>query len=105
MAADGLGTARHLTVAPNGDVYVAESHTDVRDPKLIGRISVFDKHGKFLRTIGKTGTGPGEFRTPHALATMEELSQFATDADSSIPFTDDERDNQPANDQAREADS
>jgi hypothetical protein len=51
----------------NGDVYVAESHTDVTAPNLVGRISVFDKNGKFLRTIGKTGTGPGEFRTPHAL--------------------------------------
>jgi sugar lactone lactonase YvrE len=47
---------------------VAESHTDVRDPHLIGRISVFDKNGKFLRIIGQTGTGPGEFRTPHGLA-------------------------------------
>jgi sugar lactone lactonase YvrE len=51
----------------NGDVYVAESHTDVQDPNLVARISVFDRSGKFLRTIGKTGTGPGEFRTPHAL--------------------------------------
>jgi sugar lactone lactonase YvrE len=57
-----------VTDPRNGDIYVAESHRDVRDPNLIGRISVFDKHGKFLRTIGKTGTGPGEFRTPHALA-------------------------------------
>jgi len=40
----------------------------VTDPNLVGRISVFDKKGTFLRTIGKTGTGPGEFRTPHALA-------------------------------------
>jgi DNA-binding beta-propeller fold protein YncE len=57
-----------VTDPANGDVYVAESHTDVTDPNLIGRISVFDKTGKFLRVIGKTGTGPGEFRTPHALA-------------------------------------
>jgi sugar lactone lactonase YvrE len=56
-----------LTDPGNGDIYVAESHTDVSDPNLIGRISVFDKIGKFLRTIGKTGTGPGEFRTPHAI--------------------------------------
>ena len=48
-------------------MYVAESHTDVADPNLIGRISVFDRNGKFLRTIGKAGTGPAEFRTPHAL--------------------------------------
>jgi DNA-binding beta-propeller fold protein YncE len=56
-----------VTDPANGDVYVAESHTDVEDPNLVGRISVFDKTGKFLRVIGKAGTGPGEFRTPHAL--------------------------------------
>lgn len=56
-----------LTDPANGDIYVAESHTDVTAPDLVGRISVFDRNGKFLRTIGKTGTGPGEFRTPHAL--------------------------------------
>jgi DNA-binding beta-propeller fold protein YncE len=56
-----------VTDASSGDVYVAESHTDVAAPNLVGRISVFDKTGKFLRTIGKTGTAPGEFRTPHAL--------------------------------------
>ena len=56
-----------VTDPGNGDVYVAESHTDVTDPNLVGRISVFDKNGKFLRTIGKAGTGPGEFRTPHGL--------------------------------------
>jgi len=56
-----------VTDPGNGDVYVAESHTDVSDPDLIGRISVFDRNGKFLRAIGRTGTGQGEFRTPHAL--------------------------------------
>src|SRR5437762_6577352 len=56
-----------VTDPTNGDVYVAESHSDVTAPNLVGRISVFDKNGKFLRTIGKTGTGPGELRTPHAL--------------------------------------
>jgi len=56
-----------VTDPSNGDVYVAESHTNVEDPNLVGRISVFDRNGKFLRVIGKTGTGPGEFRTPHAI--------------------------------------
>jgi len=58
----------NVLTAPNGDVYISESHTDVLDPNLVGRISVFDKNGKFIKTIGKTGTGPGEFRTPHAMA-------------------------------------
>jgi DNA-binding beta-propeller fold protein YncE len=56
-----------ITDPANGDIYVAESHTNVQDPNLVGRISVFDQSGKFLRTIGKTGTGPGEFRTPHMI--------------------------------------
>jgi DNA-binding beta-propeller fold protein YncE len=56
-----------VTDPANGDIYVAESHMNVEDPNLVGRISVFDRSGKFLRTIGKAGTGPGEFRTPHAV--------------------------------------
>ena len=65
---DALTEANDVVTDPaNGDIYVAESHTNVEDPNLVGRISVFDRTGKFLRTIGKTGTGPGEFRTPHAL--------------------------------------
>ena len=56
-----------VTDPGNGDVYVAESHTNVTDPNLVARISVFDRNGKFLRSLGRTGTGPGEFRTPHAL--------------------------------------
>src|SRR5437867_496089 len=56
-----------VTDPRNGDVYVAESHTDVTAPNLVGRISVFDKSGKYLRTIGKAGTGLGELRSPHAL--------------------------------------
>jgi sugar lactone lactonase YvrE len=65
---DALTEPTDLVTDPrNGDVYIAESHTDVGDPSLVGRISVFDRRGTYLRTIGRTGTGPGEFRTPHAI--------------------------------------
>lgn len=56
-----------VTDPENGDVYVAESHTNVEDPDLVARVSVFDRNGTYLRTIGQTGTGPGEFRTAHAV--------------------------------------
>src|SRR5262245_5385585 len=56
-----------VTDPANGDVYVAESHTDVTAPNLVGRISVFDRNGKVQRTVGKTGTDPGVFRPPHGL--------------------------------------
>jgi sugar lactone lactonase YvrE len=64
---DLLTDPTNVLTDSNGDIYVAESHTDVEDPNLVGRISVFDRTGKFIKTIGKTGTGPGEFRTPHAM--------------------------------------
>jgi DNA-binding beta-propeller fold protein YncE len=56
-----------ITDPANGDIYVAESHTNVEDPNLVGRITVLDRTGRYLRVIGKTGTGPGEFRTPHMI--------------------------------------
>jgi DNA-binding beta-propeller fold protein YncE len=57
-----------ITTAPNGDIYVSESHTNLEsNPNAPARISIFDKTGKFIKTFGKLGSGPGEFRTPHAI--------------------------------------
>jgi sugar lactone lactonase YvrE len=57
-----------LTDPETGDIYVAESHMDITEANLVARISVFDARGKLLRTIGRAGMAPGEFRTPHAIA-------------------------------------
>jgi sugar lactone lactonase YvrE len=57
-----------VVTAANGDIYVSESHTNLdATPNAVARISVFDKTGRFIRTFGKLGSGPGEFRTPHAM--------------------------------------
>jgi DNA-binding beta-propeller fold protein YncE len=57
-----------VVTAPNGDIYVAESHTNLETtPNAVARISVFDKDGKFIKSFGKLGSGPGEFRTPHGM--------------------------------------
>ena len=37
-------------------------------PDTIARISKFTKDGKFIKSWGKLGSAPGEFRTPHSLA-------------------------------------
>jgi sugar lactone lactonase YvrE len=55
-----------VLVAPNGNIYVAEGHSS--SDTANARILVFDKGGKFIRSFGKKGTGPGEFDQPHALA-------------------------------------
>ena len=50
-----------VAVAPNGDVFVSDGHVN-------SRIVKFSKGGKFIKTWGKKGAGPGEFDLPHALA-------------------------------------
>ena len=50
-----------VAVAPSGDVFVSDGHVN-------SRIVKFSKDGKFIKTWGKKGTGPGEFDLPHALA-------------------------------------
>src|SRR6476659_1157046 len=52
-----------VLVAPNGDIFVAEGHGGANS-----RILKFSKDGKLIKSIGKKGSGPGEFDQPHALA-------------------------------------
>jgi sugar lactone lactonase YvrE len=55
-----------VAVAPNGDVYVAEGHSDA--PTANARILRFSKDGKFKDAWGNRGSGVGELLQPHALA-------------------------------------
>jgi sugar lactone lactonase YvrE len=52
-----------VVVAPNGDIFVGEGHGGANS-----RILKFSKDGKFIKSIGKKGSAPGEFDQPHALA-------------------------------------
>jgi sugar lactone lactonase YvrE len=60
-----------VLIAPNGDIFVADGHSgQVADspPDRNARILKFNKDGQFIKAWGKLGSGPGELRTPHALA-------------------------------------
>jgi len=52
-----------VAIAPNGDVFIADGHGGDSN----NRIVKFTKDGKFIKTWGKKGTGPGEFDLPHCL--------------------------------------
>ena len=52
-----------VLVAPNGQIYVADSHERSR-----GRIIRFAADGTYMETWGELGYAPGQFRDPHALA-------------------------------------
>jgi len=60
-----------VITAPNGDIFVSDGHSGQSDnppPNTTGRIVKFTKDGKYVKEWGKLGSGPSEFRTPHALA-------------------------------------
>lgn len=67
IAGDGPDTFNQpsdVLVAPNGDIFVADGHGGNTNARIVK----FSSDGKFIKTWGKKGTGPGEFDTPHALA-------------------------------------
>jgi sugar lactone lactonase YvrE len=61
---DTFNSPSDVVVAPNGDIFVADGHGE----KTNARIVKFSKDGKFIKTWGKVGKGPGEFDVPHGLA-------------------------------------
>lgn len=63
---DSFGAPSDVIVAPNGDIFVADGHNGCNCPNA--RIVKFTKDGKFIKTFGKKGSGPGELDGPHSLA-------------------------------------
>lgn len=69
-----------VLVAPNGDIFVAEGHSSAEGANA--RILKFSKDGKFIKAIGKKGTGKVEFGQPHALAMDSRGRLFVGDRDN-----------------------
>jgi NHL repeat len=69
-----------VAIAANGDIFVADGHAALKlgggefygnAGKATGssmRVLRFSKDGRFIKTWGKEGTGPGEFNVPHGIA-------------------------------------
>ena len=62
LGPDTFNGPADVTVAPNGDIFVADGHNE--NP----RVMKFSMDGRFLATWGKPGTGAGEFDGLHAIA-------------------------------------
>ena len=68
---DALNEPTSIVVAPNGDIFISEGHSGQNpkaSPDTVARISKFSSNGKFIKSFGKLGSGPVEFRTPHDIA-------------------------------------
>ncbi len=61
---DTFNMPSDIAIAPNGDIFVSDGHGGDSNARIVK----FSKDGKFIKTWGKRGSGPGEFDSPHALA-------------------------------------
>ena len=69
-----------LTAVPWGVVADPEGRRIFVADATSERVVVFDADGTFLRTLGRAGDGPGEFRSPTALALDEDGAAAVWDA-------------------------
>ena len=82
VAGDGPDTFNKpsdVITAPNGDIFVADGHGGESNARIVK----FSKDGRFIKTWGKKGSGPGEFDTPHALAMDSKGRLFVGDRGNS----------------------
>src|SRR6185295_3270503 len=78
VAGDGPDTFNQpsdVITGANGDIFVADGHGGNTNARIVK----FDKNGKFIKSWGKKGTGPGEFDTPHSLALDSRGRLFVAD--------------------------
>ena len=86
-----LGTAAHagdgpthfngptdVVVAPNGDVFVSDGHEAMSN----NRIVKFARDGTYIKEWGGSGSAPGQFLVPHALALDSAGRLFVADRDN-----------------------
>jgi hypothetical protein len=59
------------TVDNNGNIYIGDRSDNI--------IKVFDSNGKFIRSIGRKGEGPGEFQTIGRMAILPDKSLLVMD--------------------------
>ena len=64
-----------VAVADNGDIFIADGH----GANLNNRVMKYSSDGTFIKSWGKTGYGPGEFRNLHALAIDSRGRLFVAD--------------------------
>ena len=67
-----------VAVAANGDIFVTDGHEAASN----NRVVKFSANGRFIKSWGGTGSGPGQFRVPHAIALDSRGRLFVADRDN-----------------------
>jgi streptogramin lyase len=82
---DTFNSPSDVLIAPNGDIFVADGHGGDTNARIVK----FSSDGKFIKSWGKKGAGPGEFNVPHRLAMDSQARLFVADrANSRIQIFD-----------------
>jgi sugar lactone lactonase YvrE len=76
---DEFDQPTEIAIAPNGDIFVSDGHNGGGTATGNARIMKFDKNGKFIKTWGRKGMGPGEFDVVHTIAFDSRGRLFAGD--------------------------
>lgn len=71
-----LGGVQDMALAPNGDIYVADSPGNARIVK-------FSKDGQYLMEWGSPGKGPGQFHNTHSVAIDAKQRIYVADRENS----------------------
>ena len=76
---DHFNAPADVVVTDDGTIFVADGHNEDGN----NRVMKFTGDGKFIKSWGKTGYGPGEFRVLHALAFDSRGRLFVADRGNS----------------------
>ena len=74
-----LGTVRSVAFDADGNLYLFDGSGGVTGPWLNPRILVYDANGTFVREVGRSGEGPGEFSAPVSMAVMRDGTAAVAD--------------------------
>lgn len=74
-----LGTVRNVAFDGDGNLYLFDGTGGVTGPWLDPRILVYDAGGGFVREVGRSGEGPGEFSSPMSMVVMRDGATAVND--------------------------
>src|SRR5204862_292776 len=72
---DEFNAPSAVVTAPNGDIFVADGHGGNTNARIVK----FDKAGRFIKTWGQKGSGPGDLDIPHTIAMDSQGRLFVGD--------------------------
>lgn len=72
---DRFNAPSAVYVVPDGSIFIGDGHGGNTNARMLK----FTKEGKFVKTWGKRGTGPGDFETPHGIAMDSQGRLFIAD--------------------------